>query len=241
MSKKLENRGIVLMGASGGIGSATALRLARPNVNMAICSIDQKGLQELAEALVEKGAKVLSKVVDVTKEEDVSSFISQAAKMFGKLDILINFAGLSVTATIEEMTEADYDKVMDVNVKGMFFGVKHFVPLVDLERGGQIINFGSMAAKRANPKAPHYSAAKAAVNMFSEGLAQQLKSKNIKMTTLNPGPTDTTFFEGRIPKEKRTRFMQAEDVAEVIEFILTREARIVFHDVQFESFEFFKG
>lgn len=241
MKNSLENRGIVLMGASGGIGSATALCLARPNVNMAICSIDEKGLKELADSLIEKGANVFVKVVDVTKEDEVSSFIGEAASLFGNLDILINFAGLSVTATVENLSEADYDKVMDVNVKGMFFGIKHFVPLVGLDRGAQIINFGSMAAKRANPGAPHYSAAKAAVNMFSAGLAQQLKSKNIKITTLNPGPTDTTFFEGRIPKEKRTRFMQADDVAEVIEFILTREAHIVFHDIEFESFEFFKG
>lgn len=241
MGNSLENRGIVLMGASGGIGSATALRLAGPKVHMAICSIDPKGLKELADSLTAKGAHVVSRVVDVTREEEVESFIKDVAQSFGKLDILINFAGLSVTATVESMTEEDYNKVMDVNVKGMFLGVKHFVPLVEVEQGAQIINFGSMAAKRANPGAPHYSAAKAAVNLFSQGLAQQLKNKNIKVTTLNPGPTDTTFFEGRIPKEKRTRFMQAEDVAEVIEFILTRDSRVVFHDVQFESFDFFKG
>jgi 3-oxoacyl-[acyl-carrier protein] reductase len=98
-----------------------------------------------------------------------------------------------------------------------------------------------MASKRANPAAPHYSAAKAAVNMFSQSLAEQLKKRNIRFTVMNPGPTDTTFFEGRIPKENRTKFMQAKDVAETIEFILTRDARIVFHDMMFDSFEFFKG
>ena len=97
-----------------------------------------------------------------------------------------------------------------------------------------------MAAKRANPNAPHYSAAKAAVNMLTDGLAQQLKARNIRMTVLNPGPTDTTFFEGRIPPEKRGDFLQADDIAELLEFIMTRDKRIVFHDVMRDSFAFYK-
>ena len=239
--RTLENLSIVMMGASGGIGSATALRIAAPKVKIAFCSIDRKGLEDLAVRLEEKGAAVFHRVVDVTREAEVKDFIAAAAEKFGGADVLINFAGLSVSAKAEELTEQNYDLVMDVNVKGMFFGVKHFISHINEERGAQIINFGSMASKRANPAAPHYSAAKAAVNMFGQGLAEQLKKRNIRFTTMNPGPTDTTFFEGRIPKENRTKFMRAEDVAETIEFILTRDARIVFHDVMFDSFDFFKG
>ena len=159
---------------------------------------------------------------------------------FGRVDILINFAGLSVTAKLPELTLEDYDKVMDVNVKGMFLSTQAFAQYVNESEGALVINFGSMASKRANPSAPHYSAAKAAVNLFTDGLAQQLKSRNIRMTVMNPGPTDTTFFEGRIPPEKRGDFLSPEDVADVLEFIMTRDSRINFHDIMFDSFDFFK-
>jgi len=239
--RSLENVSIVLTGATGGMGIATALQIARPRVNLAICSLHSPKLEELSRRLTDKGATVYSHVVNVTREEQVQSFMEDAADRFGKLDMLLNFAGLSVTAKITELAEEAYDQVMDVNVKGMFFSIKHFLPHVDEEKGALIVNVGSMASKRPNPSTPHYCAAKAAVNVFAQGLAEQLKGKNIRITTINPGPTDTTFFEGRIPKEKRTKFMKAEDIAEVIEFVLTRDSRIVFHDIMFDSFEYFKG
>ena len=239
--RTLKDLSIVLMGASGGIGSATAMQIAAPGVKMSLCSIDAPGLETLTQALMKKGATVFSRLVDVTREEQVKSFLDDVATQFGTIDILVNFAGLSVSAKVQDLTEDQYDLVMDVNVKGMFLPIKHALGHMDEEKGALVINFGSMAAKRANPAAPHYSAAKAAVNLFSEGLAQQLKAKNVRLTVINPGPTDTNFFEGRIPKEKRTKFMQASDVAEMLEFIMTRDSRIVYHDVMFECFEFFKG
>ena len=239
--RKLEGLTIVMMGASGGMGAAAALQLAKEGVNMALCSIDEPQLEELAKKVSEKGAYVYSKVVDVTSQEQVEGFMQEASGRFGSLDVLINFAGLSVTADLEALTPEKYDLVMDVNVKGMYLSTKAFVQYIDEEKGPLVINFGSMAAKRANPKSPQYSAAKAAVNMFTDSLAQQLKGKNIRFTVLNPGPSDTTFFAGRIPPEKRTKFMKAQDVAELLKFILTRDSRIVYHDVMFESFDYYKG
>lgn len=239
--RKLEGLTMVMMGASGGIGTAAALQLAGSGVNMAICSVDGQGLEALKGDLEEKGASVYAKVVDVTSHRQVESFMGEASERFGTLDILINFAGLSVTADLHDLTPEKYDLVMDVNVKGMYLSTRSFVEYTEEDRGAMVINFGSMAAKRANPKSPQYSAAKAAVNMFTESLAQQLKSRNVRFTTLNPGPTDTTFFEGRIAPEKRTGFMKAQDVAELLEFILTRDSRMVYHDVMFESFEHYRG
>ena len=179
-------------------------------------------------------------VVDVTDDAQVRDYMQAVYDRFGRVDILINFAGLSITRKLEDFTAEDYDTVMNVNVKGMVFSTKAFVALTDPAAGALVINIGSMAAKRANANAPHYSAAKAAVNMFTDGLAQQLKGKNIRFTVLNPGPTDTTFFEGRIPPEKRGDFMRAGDIAEVLEFIMTRDARINFHELSFDSFAFFQ-
>lgn len=236
----LEGQTIVMMGASGGIGSATAMKIAKPGVNLAICASKPERLEKLKEKIIEKGANVYSETVDLCNVEAINNFMLHVYQKFGQLNVLINFAGLSVTAKIDQLTEADYNKVMDVNVKGMFFSTKAFVNYVNEEKGALIINFGSMASKRPNPNAPHYSAAKAAVNMFTESLAQQLKPKNIRMTAINPGPTNTSFFDGRVPEDKRTDFMNASDVAEIIEFILTRNDNINIHDIMVDSFAFYK-
>lgn len=238
--RELKGLTVVMMGASGGIGSATALRIAKPGVNIAMCASRLERLNTVAEKVKEAGAAVYAQAVDVTEEAQVKEFMEKAYEQFGRLDILINFAGLSVTAKLEELSLADYNKVMDVNVKGMFLSTQAFAKYVNEDEGALVINFGSMASKRANPGAPHYSAAKAAVNLFTDGLAQQLKGRNIRMTVLNPGPTDTSFFEGRIPKEKRGDFLRPDDVADVLEFIMTRDKRINFHDIMFDSFDFFK-
>ncbi len=239
--RKIEGLTIVMMGASGGIGSASAMQMAGKGVNLALCSVDGPALENLKGRLEEKGASVYAEVVDVTSNEQVGHFMKETAERFGVLDILINFAGLSVTADLADLTPEKYDLVMDVNVKGMYQATREFIRYTDKDKGAMVINFGSMASKRANPKSPQYSAAKAAVNMFTESLAQQLKGNNIRFTTLNPGPADTTFFEGRISPEKRTKFMRAQDVAELVEFIITRDSRIVYHDVMFESFEYYRG
>jgi short-subunit dehydrogenase len=121
-----------------------------------------------------------------------------------------------------------------VNLKGTFLCSKHFIAYADPVQGGLIVHMGSMAAKRANPKAPLYCTAKAAVNMFSQGLALQLKANNIRVTTLNPGATDTGFWGDRlVPRDK---FMTASDVAEVLLFVLRMNPNVVFHEIDFESF-----
>lgn len=239
--RTLEGLSIILIGASGGMGSSTALRIAAPGVKIAICARREEKLLELAENLREKGAVVFAQKADVTKPSEIKSFIDGAVDKFGSADILVNFAGLSVTADLADITEEQYDLVMDVNVKGTLFAAKYFCDKVDRDRGALVINFGSMASKRANPSAAHYSGAKAAVNLMTNALSMQLGKNNIRFTTINPGPTDTDFFEGRIPPEKRTDFLEADDVAELLEFIMTRDERVLFHDVMLDSFHYYKG
>jgi NADP-dependent 3-hydroxy acid dehydrogenase YdfG len=181
---------------------------------------------------------VLASELDVTDESQVAALFKQARERFGTLDALLNLAGLSMIGPIAEMDIERYNTIVNVNVMGTFLGSKHFIPCVDAEKGAQIINIGSMAAKRANPNAPLYCVAKAAVNMLSQGLALQLKESKVRVTTLNPGPIDTTFWGDRqVPREK---FMKADDVAEVILFVLKMSENVVFHDVAFESHLFFK-
>ena len=130
----------------------------------------------------------------MSSEADIESFTRRAVERFGAPDCLLNLAGLSIPTKIAELNVADYELMLDVNLKGSLLMSKYFARAVDSERGGLIVNIGSMAAKRANANAPLYCTAKAAVNMLSAGMQQQFKEQNIRVTTLNPGGADTPFW-----------------------------------------------
>jgi len=234
----LKGKIVVIPGASGGMGKEVCRLLAGEGARLAISSNDEPALKELEGKLKAGGCEVISMVMDVTSEDDVKAFYNKVEAVYGKADILLNLPGISIPSPVADMAVEKYDLTMDVNLKGTFLCSKHFINLVDTNAGGLIINIGSMASKRANPNAPLYCTAKAAVNMFSQGLALQLIDKKIRVTTLNPGPTDTAFWGNRpMPREK---FMQPSDVAEVILFIMKMNPAVVFHEVNFESFAFFK-
>lgn len=208
--------------------------LAKQGVKMVLASTEADKLSSIKAEYVAKGADIIVLETDVTNEEQVKALFQLAKDTYSQVDMLINLAGLSIPAPIAEMSEDQFDLTMDVNVKGTFLCCKHYILIADKEAGSHIINIGSMAAKRANPNAPMYCTAKAAVNMFSQGLAMQVKENNIRVTTLNPGGADTPFWGDRtVPREK---FLKASDVVDVMMFVLTRDAHVVFHDIAFESF-----
>ena len=231
--KDLRNKVAIITGASGGMGREISAMLAQKGVKLALFSRNASALEELRKSLADK-TEVFAKVVDVCCEAEVEAAVAETKKKLGTPEILLNLAGLSIPAKIWDMSVEDYMTTMDVNVKGTFLFSKHFAGAVDAEIGGQILSVGSMAAKRANGNAPLYCTAKAAVNMLSAGMQIQYKEKNIRVTTLNPGGADTPFWGNR--PVKRENLLKASDVAEVIEFVLTRESRVAFSEINFESF-----
>ena len=225
-----QGKNVVITGASGGMGSVLCERLAEQGAKLSICSKNPQHLKALEEALSGK-AEVFSKVVDITKEDEVAAFFEEAYAANGEFSALINLAGLSIPGEISQTEEATYDLMMDVNLKGTFLACKHFA--AHAADAAIIINTGSIAARIANGVAPLYCTAKAAVNMLSQGILLQLASKNIRVTTINPGGTDTQFWGDR-PVD-RTKLMQPEDVADVLMFVLTANPNVQIHDIAFES------
>lgn len=232
-TQRLSGKTAVITGAAGGMGSVISGMLADAGVKLALTSYNSDRLSALAERLSEK-TKVLARQADIRNEREVSKFISDAANTFGSPDILVNLAGISIPAKLDDMTTEDYNATMDINIKGTFLASKYFVKAADEKKGAQIINIGSMAAKRANANAPLYCAVKAALNMLSAGMALQFKEKNIRVTTLNPAGADTPFWGDR--PVNRDNLLKASDIAEVVMFVLTRENRVMFSDISFESF-----
>lgn len=237
---EIAGRVVVVTGAAGGMGRAIVSMLADEGARLALADLDSEGLEEIAAQVRDVGVEAVTDVMDITEQAQVERFLDQVGETYGRADALINLPGISVPAKIEEMAMEDFDTIIDVNVKGMFLSAKHFIPLVDSDKGGNIVVFSSMAAGRANPNAPVYCAAKAAVSMLSKGLALQVKEKNVRVSRILPGPTDTSGFWGDrpVPREK---FMRAEQVADVVRFVLSLPSNVVLHEVAFESFEFFSG
>lgn len=230
---KLTGKTVMITGADGGMGRIICRALAEEGANLALCSICADGLAETVAELraAYPTAAILEATVDVTSEKEVGAFVDAAGAKFGKLDLLINLAGLSIPSKYAETEEAVYDKMMDVNVKGSFLMSKHFAAYAN--DPARIINIGSMAARNTNANAPIYCMAKAAVNKLSEGLLLQLGKQGVLVSTVNPGGADTPFWGTRTVD--RTKLMSGADVADVILFVAHLPMNIQLHAVDFES------
>lgn len=236
----LRDRTIVITGAGGGFGQALVEKLAPQGAQLALADRSSDTLAKLASRAHTLGsANVFTCTADSTDEASVVAFFADVKSKFGHADVLLYLPGISIASPVADMPVDAYEKIVDVNLKGLFLAAKHFIPLTDPEHSPLITFISSQAATRANPNAPVYCAAKAAVSMFGQGLALQVMKQNIRVTAIKPGPVDTVGFWGDrpVPREK---FMQASDVAEVINFVLTMPSHIVMHEVSFESFDFFK-
>ncbi len=218
---------VVITGASGGMGRVLCKALAEEGAKLSICSNDP-AVMDFAKEL---SCDVFAKAMDVTNEAEVKAFFDEALSKFGEFYALANLAGLSIPGQIPETEESAYDLMMDVNVKGTFLCCKYFAN--NAADPAIIVNIGSMAARNANGNAPLYCTAKAAVNMLSRGLLLQVGSKNIRVTTVNPGGADTPFWGTRAVD--KTKLMQAEDVVDIILFVLKSNPKVQIHDIYFES------
>lgn len=237
--KELKGLTVIMVGGTGGMGSATALNLAKYGMNICVCSRSQEKLDNLEAQLKEKGVSTYFKSVDLADVEGIRAFVNESVDKFGSADILINFAGVSLNAGICELTEEQWDTILNANLKGIFFATQAFANRVDPEKGGLLINFSSMASLRPGGGNVAYTAAKGAVRTITEFFANQFKSKNIKCTTMSPGPASTTFFAGRKTEEQMKGFLKADDIAELLEYVILRSDRIVFHELQLDSYSFF--
>ncbi len=237
---KLDNRVIIITGASSGIGEATAKKLASDGAKVILMARRKEQLEKLKKEIEENGGEALVSSGDVTKKEDFKNTVNQGVEKFGKIDGLINNAGLMPLSYIEKLKTDEWEKMVDVNIKGVLNGVSSVLPQLKENGGGDIINISSMAANRYFPGGAVYCATKSAVKMFSEGLRQELAPKyGINVTSIEPGAvatelTDTITDEDIKEKMKEMQKMntlEAEDIANAIHYALTQPKRVNINDV----------
>ncbi|MCH7737672.1 MAG: SDR family NAD(P)-dependent oxidoreductase, partial [Chloroflexi bacterium] len=181
----------LISGGARGIGAATAKLLAREGAAVVIADILVDEGKATEALIAESGGRALFVDLDVTSEESWQSAVQAAVSTFGKLDILVNNAGVSHRAGVEETSSEAWDKVMDVNVKGVFLGTKAAIPEMRKAGGGSIINISSIYGLVGSATSSAYHASKGAVRIFNKTTAIQYASENIRANSVHPGFIDT--------------------------------------------------
>ena len=182
---------IVITGASSGLGEASARLLSAEGAIVVLGARRLERIQALADELVTKGGRAMARATDVTQRTQVSALIDAAVQTFGRIDVLINNAGLMPQSPLDRLKVDDWDQMIDVNIKGVLYGIAAALPHMQRQKAGHIINVSSVAGHKVGPGGAVYSATKHAVRALSEGLRQEVKAWNIRSTIISPGAVAT--------------------------------------------------
>lgn len=174
-------------GTGSGIGRALALRLARAGAALALNDADEQGLRETVEAARALGAKCSAHPFDVSDETRVKQFAEDVVERYGRVNLLINNAGVALHGTVEQLSVADFEWLMGINFWGVLYGVKHFLPLLREQPAAHIVNISSVFGFIAPPGQAAYVASKFAVRGFTESLRHELEGTNINVSCVHPG------------------------------------------------------
>lgn len=236
----LKNKVLIITGASSGIGEATAKKLSQDGAKVVLMARSEDKLKTLKQDIENNKGEALVVSGDVTKSDDFKNAVQQTVDKFGKVDGLINNAGLMPLSFVEKLKTDEWEQMVDVNIKGVLNGVAAVLPELKKNKGGDIINISSMAAHRYFPGGAVYCATKSAVKMFSEGLRQELSPKyGINVTSIEPGAVDTNLtstitdedIKEKMKQMQKMTTLESEDIANAIHYTLTQPARVNINDV----------
>jgi NADP-dependent 3-hydroxy acid dehydrogenase YdfG len=216
---KLENKVAIVTGASRGIGDSIAVALAKEGVDLALFARNEENLNAVAAQVREAGRNCLVISGDVSNPSDVSQCVQQTMEQFGKIDILINNAGIGLFKTVRDTNLEEWKNVIDVNLTGTFLFSKAVLePMI--ERGqGQIINISSDIGKRTIPKASAYCATKFGLQAFTEVLSKEVRKLGIKVGSISPGMTDTYFNNSEQGTPEKESWLKGEDIAAAVVYM----------------------
>ena len=232
---RLEGKRAIVTGAGAGIGRAIALRLASEGARVALADVDEEAAKKVASEI---DGETLVRRTDVTRVDEVEALVASAVEAWGGLDVMVNNAGVGVAATVVDTTEEDYERVMDVCVRGTLLGMKYAIPAIKDSGGGSVINMSSVAALVGIADRAVYSAAKGAILSLTRAAAIDHVGEGVRVNCIAPGTVDTPWVS-RItagyddPEEARanmqarqphSRFVTPEEIAAMAAYLASDEA-----------------
>ena len=191
MDNNIEGKIVVITGASSGLGEATARHLSELGAVVVLGARRIDRIRALAQALAGSEGKAIAVQTDVTQSEQVKKLVEAAVEKYGRIDVMINNAGLMPHSPLERLKIADWDRMIDVNIKGVLYGIAAALPYMQQQKSGHFINVSSVAGHKVRPGSAVYAATKHAVLVISEGLRQEVKPYNIRTTVISPGAIAT--------------------------------------------------
>ena len=233
---------VAITGASSGIGRATALHLARAGAMVVLGARHEAGLSRLTEEIKAAAGQAVYRVTDVSRREDLHGLVTLAQESFGRLDVLFRNAGAMPIGPFDDLAVDDWETMVDVNIKGVLYGIAAALPVFRRQGSGHFIHTASTAARKTVPNQVVYSATKAAVLAISDGLRQELAG-NIRVSTILPGFTDTAFSEHvkspdlkeQLQKAGQKFAMSPEAVARAVAYVLEQPEDVNVGEVTLRS------
>lgn len=236
--RRLEGQRSVVTGGGAGIGRAIARRFAEEGARVLVADVDTSAAERVA---AEIGGEALARGADVTRSEEVRALVEHTVEELGGLDVMVNNAGVGVAATAPQTEEAEWDRLMEVNLKGTFLGMKYAIPAIRDSGGGSVINMSSIAALVGLPERAAYSAAKGGIYSLTRAAAMDHVGEGVRVNCIVPGTVDTpwvqritadyedpeTAKEAMKARQPHGRLVTAEEIAAMAAYLASEEAASV--------------
>ncbi|QKS00602.1 SDR family oxidoreductase [Sphingomonas sp. CL5.1] len=236
----IESKVVVITGASSGLGEAAARRLCAQGATVVLGARRFERIDALARELSASGASALAISTDVTRREQVQALVDRAIAIYGRVDVMLNNAGLMPSSRLELLKVDDWDRMIDVNIKGVLYGIAAVLPHMIERKRGHIINVASIAGHKVRGGGVVYAATKHAVRAISEGLRQEVKPWNIRTTIISPGAvatelaetiTDPVVLEGM--RAVYSRAISADSFAAMVTFAMSQPEDVDINEIIF--------
>lgn len=238
MMSNIQDKVVIITGASSGIGEATAKELASKGAKLVLAARREDRLKKLQEEIQNNGGQAVYKVTDVTSYEQMEELAEDALKEFGKIDVLINNAGLMPLSPLYQKKIKEWDTMIDVNIKGVLYGIAAVLPSMRERKEGHIINLSSIAGHLIGPAGSVYSGTKFAVRAITEGLRKEEFGNNIRTTIISPGAVATELPETISDLELKSAIdeiykgaISAESIARAIAFAIEQPSDVAINEM----------
>jgi NADP-dependent 3-hydroxy acid dehydrogenase YdfG len=239
MSDNIEGKVIIITGASSGLGEAAARHLSSLGATVVLGARRVDRIDALAKELTDLGGRALALATDVTRYLEVQRLADISVQSFGRIDVLINNAGLMPQSPLERRKIDDWNQTIDVNIKGVLYGIAAVLPTMQKQKSGHIINVSSVAGHKVRSGGAVYAATKHAVRVISEGLRQEVKPYDIRTTVISPGAVDTeltdSITEPDVAQNIKTFYAQvaisADSFARAVAFAISQPPEVDINEI----------